>query len=486
MSTGETGMKGEPAAIAIGPGNPEAAKYGRLWTMPEYRQVAPGETWALTFIQQARPARGAEVIDFGCGTGRGAVHLAVLGDLRVTMVDFVNNCLDPDVVAALATQPAFRFVKADLERGPLPHAAYGYCTDVLEHIPPDKVELVLNNILTAAQHVFFSISTEPDQLGRLIGEPLHLTVQPYGWWLEHFRRRNCHIHWTKQLPDTALFYVTGWSSAQAIQHEAKLNVAETTVADNVRHNIRQGWTPLRPHDVNTMEVMILGGGPSLADFEQDIRDQRAAGVKLVTLNGTYNWCLERGLLPSATLVVDARPFNARFVQPVIEGCKYLIASQCDPAVFEGLPRDRTFIWHSAAESVEAILAEHYEDWWACFGGSTILMRAIPLLRMLGFKRFHLYGCDSCLAGDTHHAYAQPENDGALVLPVIAGNDGVQPVGNGSKSGRVFYCTAWMLSQAQEFMDLVRVFGHEIELEIYGDGLLRHLMEVGASLNDREG
>src|SRR4030095_6422761 len=173
----DSSMEGFAPEIRIEAGNPEAQKYGALWTHPEYRQYAPGEELVNTFLQIVKPRTGAEVIDFGCGTGRGALGLALFGGLRVTMIDFVGNCLDDDIRPMLTSQAhALRFLKIDLERGPLPTAEYGYCTDVLEHIPPDKVDLVLNNILCSARHVFFSISTRDDEWGKLIGQPLHLSV----------------------------------------------------------------------------------------------------------------------------------------------------------------------------------------------------------------------------------------------------------------------------------------------------------------------
>jgi hypothetical protein len=40
-----------------------------------------------------------------------------------------------------------------------------------------------------------------------------------------------------------------------------------------------------------------------------------------------------------------------------------------------------------------------------------VLRAFPLLRMLGYTQFHVFGFDSCVQEDgTHHAYPQPEND----------------------------------------------------------------------------
>ena len=113
----------------------------------------------------------------------------------------------------------------------------------------------------------------------------------------------------------------------------------------------------------------------------------------------------------------------------------------------------------------------YGEWWSIPGGSTVLLRAIPLLRMLGFKRFHLFGCDSCLS-EGHHAYAQPENDTELVLDTIVG-------------GRVFKCHAWMVQQGQGFIDLIKYLGNDIELEVYGDGMLAHTLTAAAAMESKE-
>jgi hypothetical protein len=166
-------------------------------------------------------------------------------------------------------------------------------------------------------------------------------------------------------------------------------------------------------------------------------------------------------------MVDARPFNLRFVENVIPECKYFIASQCDPAVFGRLleVKDQTYIWHTSAEEIQDALQEVYPKCYPVPGGSTVLLRAIPLFRMLGFKRFHIFGCDSCLEDGKHHAYAQAENDDQVVIPVRVG-------------GEVFYCNPWMVSQAREFIDLVGCMGDVMELEIYG-GLLRQILKSGA-------
>jgi type II secretory pathway pseudopilin PulG len=85
--------------------------------------------------------------------------------------------------------------------------------------------------------------------------------------------------------------------------------------------------------------MIVGGGPSLAENMDKIKELRASGVKLVAINNAYQYCLDNGVTPSAFVMVDGRDFNKRFVENVVDDCKYFIASQCDPSVFEELPKD---------------------------------------------------------------------------------------------------------------------------------------------------
>lgn len=258
-----------------------------------------------------------------------------------------------------------------------------------------------------------------------------------------------------------------WVAAEEIEMKGELNAGLDVVLANVKENIRLGFQQVQPYPTNDVEVMLVGGGPSLKSQIGEIRRLREQGVKLVCLNNAYQYCLDHDIKPSAFVMVDARPFNLRFVENVIPDCKYFIASQCDPAVFGRLleVRDQTYIWHTSAEEIQDALQEVYPKCYPVPGGSTVLLRAIPLFRMLGFKRFYVFGCDSCLEEGQHHAYAQKENDDQVVIPVKVGEE-------------VFYCNPWMISQAREFIDLVKCMNDVMELEIYG-GLLRQILKSGA-------
>lgn len=471
--TAQAGMAGYAPTVVVRPINAEAERYRQAWQTEDYRRWSPGEMTAMAFLRQAQPPDGAEVIDFGCGTGRGALMLAALGRCRVKMLDFADNCLDPEVRAACETQGGhLSFEVCDLTRPIAQRAAYGYCCDVMEHIPPDDVPGTLRNILLAAQHCWFQISLQSDHFGKALGlGPLHLTVRPMEWWLERLREAGAVVHWSEGNGEECSIYCSAWKDASAVLQTGRINVPAEVVDAQVRANVLAGWQQVTPHDRQAREVILLAGGPSLTGQLERIRALRAEGCALATCNGAYAWALDHGLEPSVQIVLDAREFNARFVRPVTPYTKYLVASQCHPSTLEGLPRERTFLWHSGlSDANEALVRERNGGlYFPVPGGSTVVLRSIPLLRMLGLASVHLFGFDSCVEGERHHAYAQQENDGEPVVPVACG-------------GRTFYCTPWHLSQAAEFRDLVAFLGNEVEMAVYGDGLVAHMIETGAQIS----
>jgi len=468
------GTKTYPPTVKVG--KTEKKKYEEMWEREEYRAFSPGEVAAMDFLQHAKPLKDSTCIDFGCGTGRGGLMISLFGQMIVTLVDFASNALDEDVKNATITQPhRISWVEADLSKEIPVQASYGYCTDVMEHIPPEQVDAVLQNIFRSANHVYFQISCEKDHCGALIGEHLHLTVQPYEWWLKKLQEHGAIIHWSAQDDEGrgCRFYASSWAPFEEIEYEGKVNTATEQVLKNIRHNAEsKKWLEMQPHEVQDTPIMVLCGGPSLNDYEEEIRELRSQGMPMITCNGTYNWAIERGMIPSLQLILDARPFNKRFLRPLVDTCKYFIASQCDPELFEGMPEDRTYLWHcTGSDEAKELLNDLYKIWYAVPGGSTVTLRGLCLLRMLGFHKIHMYGFDSCYRDGDHHAYKQSENEykAKRVIPVSVG-------------GRVFQCDPWMLCQAQEWMQMVGAFGDEIDLDVKGDGLIAHIIKTGAELS----
>lgn len=176
----------------------EAEKYQAMWERPEYREVSPGELVVDKFLGMVPPK--SSIIDFGCGTGRAALKMENAGHF-VTCVDFTDNSRDEEA-------RRITFVRTDLTKPIYLHAKFGFCTDVMEHIPTEFVEVTIRNIMECVQKCFFQISTVPDNMGALIGLPLHLTVQPHEWWVKVFEDQGLKIEWQERGEIASSFFVT--------------------------------------------------------------------------------------------------------------------------------------------------------------------------------------------------------------------------------------------------------------------------------------
>jgi len=155
-------------------------------------------------------------------------------------------------------------------------------------------------------------------------------------------------------------------------------------------------------------MVIVGGGPSLRTVKA------LEPGRIVALNGVHDYLLAKGVKPWGMVICDPREDNARFVRNPQPGVLYFIASQCHPAVFDALEGFDVVLWNNGTLDAitPPVLNEIYgRSTTIVGGGTTVGMRALELGWVMGFRSFHLYGMDSCLSGDVHHAYEQSVRGG---------------------------------------------------------------------------
>ena len=248
-----------------------------------------------------------------------------------------------------------------------------------------------------------------------------------------------------------------------------LRPTEEQVRRNIYSNIRLGVEQVNFHLPQETPIALCAGGPSLKDHLEDIRRLQIEGAEVVCVGNSGHLLAAAGIKPNGHILMDGVDRNRSFVVDIPD-TRYLVASQCDPSVFEALrDHQNVYIWHAGGpEDVQEILANFYGPggFWLVPGGSYVSLRSISLLHMLGFTWMHVYGLDSCLMDEEHHSYAQPDADGQVVENVTVGE-------------RDFRATYWMLDQADQFVDSIKLgyFGGA-ELAVHGDGLISYMLSSG--------
>lgn len=157
----------------------ERDKYAEICAMPEYNEVHPGLESADWFLEVVKPKRFDSIIDIGCGAGGAGLKFEAHG-MQVNYLDLVDVRLDPKIDRR-------KFIEATLwdYRWPLHRRQgwdYGFCCDVLEHMPKEFSMLVVDRILHCCRTAWLQVALVPETHGQLINKPLHLTVGNFEWW----------------------------------------------------------------------------------------------------------------------------------------------------------------------------------------------------------------------------------------------------------------------------------------------------------------
>ena len=240
------------------------------------------------------------------------------------------------------------------------------------------------------------------------------------------------------------------------------NTETSIINGNIVNTIALGLPCLMPSNNHDGHIIIVGGGPSLTDKVEEIRAMQGFGHKILALNNVHDWLIERGIIPDACVLLDARKENAEFVKNARDDVIYYVASQCHKDVFKALRGKSVIVYHNATEGAQETLEPITQgDLHLLGGGTTVGMKAIVIARFIGYRNFHLYGFDSSYR-EAGHAYPQPANDADRVLDIHC-------------EGKDFKCAPWMVTQANDFVELAGMLSDQgCTIIVAGDGLIPHI------------
>lgn len=234
------------------------------------------------------------------------------------------------------------------------------------------------------------------------------------------------------------------------------------IKNNIHYSLSLGLTELGLSPCkNDGTFVIVGSGPTLKDHIQHISKENLAGRPLCAVNGAHDYLIEHGIIPDLFLTTDPRPMphnldrrNPRTV--------YLIASRSHPETLNLLRGCNVMLWHAWMDQAETDELLHQKKI-GIGGGTTSGLRAINVAYVLGFRKVHLYGLDSCLDEKGQKRVGEgPMSDEVKTIDVHVG-------------GRKFICNMAMAQQADDFQSVYDVMP-DMKITSFGDGLITAIIE----------
>lgn len=132
-----------------------------------------GAKWADAVVKMALLYQCNTILDYGCGQGKLAEAVNERMLENVTFTEYDPAIEGKDKILKYAT---FDLVT---------------CTDVLEHIEPDRLAVVIDHLFKLTKKLLFLvIATRPSNKYFSDGRNVHLTIQPENWWRERLLHHN--------------------------------------------------------------------------------------------------------------------------------------------------------------------------------------------------------------------------------------------------------------------------------------------------------
>jgi uncharacterized Rossmann fold enzyme len=260
---------------------------------------------------------------------------------------------------------------------------------------------------------------------------------------------------------------------QELKIQAKCVLDADGRLDQIKASLERGLEEFGPTKAHDKEVVVVGSGPSVKKQWKKIARLMEKGAMVLAIKGAHDFLIDKGVIPHAALAVDPldhiwKCFRKKLPQGSVRRPVYLIASQCHESTFNFLEDQRIVLWHLLATSSHEFLSGKIQ----IGGGSTSGSRGVVLAYMMGFRKFHLFGFDSCLEGSGQSKLRKitgerfgADVDKEKVMELVC-------------EGKTFFADPAMAAQANEIQD---VFGMltDAKFKAYGKGLIQTIVESNA-------
>lgn len=182
------------------------------------------------------------------------------------------------------------------------------------------------------------------------------------------------------------------------------NPHQDILPGNIRYAAATGLPLVRRNSYAGKNAIILATGPSLTKPESIDKIRKYAKFpnnKIFALKEALRVCRELEIRVDFSVSMDPGERQATEMKtPIYPGVTYLVASSCNPLLFEHLKAQKVMIFHSHCGAKDPETNENEDDLYAKLwpgyldvmgGGLTVLNRAIMLSHYMGFNKKILIG-----------------------------------------------------------------------------------------------
>ena len=421
-------------------------------------------------LHAARPDYGA------CGSRQAHQVTSFMRDFECeTLLDY--GCGKGSLVEAIPGTVGYDPAVPEFSERPGPADCVA-CLDVLEHIEPDCLDEVLEDLRTLSRKaVFLIISCRPAIKTLPDGRNAHLIVESPEWWIKRLSAHFDELSWkigpdfikyygrplaAKRAPKEATIPLYSEHGTPSFARTVRPFVSANESIENIRQSCALGLLEAKVVPSHTRRMAFCAYGPSLNDHLEELRAETG---DVVTISGAHDVLIENGITPYAHMEADAQKHKAQFHSLAKPGVRYFIASRCHPDVFANLSGYDVTLWHMNHSTPENVaVKEFYPGAEFIQGSISIAGRGICLALVLGYRDFTIYGMDCSFPYDESKPFeGQPQHAGKHPNPQDVFR--TDPIG-----GRRYYTTLPLIRTAEDFLDIAKL-ATVCKYEIRGTGLL---------------
>ena len=215
------------------------------------------------------------------------------------------------------------------------------------------------------------------------------------------------------------------------------------------------------------KIAIVSGGHSLNDQLDELRSFE----HILVCGSAHDHLVRQGIIPTYATVCDGGAEDKGNLSLPQKETLYLIASQCDPSLFDHLADHNVEMFHyrgqvtpDMEEEARLLRGEPSIGW-----GSTVTLISVHVALLMGFQHQHFFGFDNCYSeyGVAQHGYEVVGGFEYEKRPVYVG-----------ESKRFFISNMGLATQVEQFFRLIEMWREWVHITLHGDGLPHEMVRQG--------